>query len=222
MSIQLKTPPANEPVSLSEAKSYLRITDTDDDTLIGWLITATRQQAEEWTGRALVTQTWALWLDQFPRTESKKAPQEGFFQLPVDHFDQVERVMDIPRPPLQSVTHLKTYDTGNTASTFDASSYIIDTQATPGRIALNQGSSWPANLRAVNAVEVEFVAGYGPAADVPEAIKQGMLLWIKQLFANKSKLFESDESSPGLLQLNRDMIPIPAMSMWMPYKVVKF
>lgn len=222
MPLKLKTPPVAEPISLSEAKSYLRITDTDDDTLISSLITAMRQQCEAWTGRALMTQTWTLWLDHFPTSRSKNAPKEGYYQLPIDYFDGVDRLLEISRPPLQSVSFLKTYDTANAEAVFSATNYYVDTSSTPGRIALNQSCSWPTGLRAVNAVEVEFVAGYGNASDVPEAIKQGILLGIKHLFANKSKLFESDESSPGLLQLNQDMIPIPVMSMWMPYKVIKF
>jgi len=214
----LKTPPAEEPLALAQVKSYLRITDGDDDTLISALITAVRQQCEAWVGRALVTQTWSLWLDRFPASPCRNAPGEGYFQLPVHYFEEVTRWLEIPRPPLQSISFLKTYDPANTAALFDASCYFVDTQSTPGRISLNQGCSWPTNLRAVNAVEIEFIAGY--AVDVPEALKQGMLLSIKHLFVNRSKLFETDEPASGLLQFNQSMIPVPAQSMWMPYRIV--
>jgi len=119
MAYQLKTPPAVEPVILSEAKSYLRITDTDDDAFINALITGVRQRFESWTARSLITQTWTLWLDGFPQKSRKDAPGEGYFELPVAYFDKADRVLEIPRPPLQSVTFLQTYESG-TPSPFSA------------------------------------------------------------------------------------------------------
>lgn len=219
MALKLKTPPASEPVSLSETKTYLRISDTDDDAFITSLITGVRQRFEEWGARSLITQTWTLWLDSFPRSEKKNTPKEGYFELPVDHFDEVKPLVEIPRPPLISVTFLKTYDIANIATVFDSSNVLVDTVSNPGRVALNQGSTWPSGLRGINGVEIEFVAGYGDASAVPEPIKQGMLLWIKFLFADKSKLFESDESTPGLLEVNRVPIPVVVKSLWEPYRV---
>ena len=70
---------------------------------------------------------------------------------------------------------------------FSSSNYLVDTASNPGRVALNQNSVWPTGLRSVNAVEIEFTAGYGTATDVPEAIKQGILLWIKLLFARSEE-----------------------------------
>lgn len=217
MALKLKTPPASEPVPLSDTKTYLRVTDSDDDAFINGLITAVRQRFEEWAGRSLITQTWTLWLDGFPRRE--KNSREGYYELPVAHYDAVQRVVEIPRSPLQSVTSLKTYDTASSATIFNSSNYLVDAVSSPGRIALNQGATWPAGLRGINAVEIEFVAGYGNASDVPESIKQGMLLWIKLLFADKSKLFESDESTPGLLEINRVPIPAVVKALWEPYRI---
>ena len=221
MATQLKTPPASEPVTLAEAKSYLRITDTDDDPFINALITAVRQRFESWTDRSLITQTWTLWLDGFPRAGKEGAPGEGHFELPVAHFDNVKRLLEIPRPPLQSVVFLKTHDSANSASVFDSSNYLLDTVSNPGRLALNQDAQWPTGLRSVNAVEIEFTAGYGNASDVPSAIKQGILLWMKLLFADKSKLFESDESTPGLTEINRVPIPPVVKALWESYRLVK-
>lgn len=199
MALIIKTPPVSEPVSLAEAKSFLRITDADDDALITSLVTAVRQKAENWTRRLFITQTWVLWQDSVP---------DGF-------------TLSIPLSPLQSVSYIKSYDLSNVVSTFDSSNYLIDSSSTPGRVSLNDGQSWPTLLRRINALEVEFVAGFGGASSVPEPIKQGILQWIKLLFANKSKLFESDESTSGLLELNRIPIPPAVMVLWEPYRVFK-
>lgn len=62
MRLELVTPPAAEPILRADAKLFLRV-DSDimvDDGLIDSLITTARMQAEEITGRALITQTWRL------------------------------------------------------------------------------------------------------------------------------------------------------------------
>ena len=199
MALKIKTPPASEPVSLTEAKNYLRITDNDDDALISSLVTAVRQKAETWTRRLFITQTWTLWLDSIP---------EG-------------KILSIPLPLLQSVSHIKSYDSANEVSTFDPEKYFVDVVSSPGRVGLNDGESWPNDLRRMNAVEIEFVAGYGDESSVPETIKQGILQWVKLLFANKTKLYESDESTSGLMELNRLPIPPAVMVLWEPYRLFK-
>ncbi len=87
MALIINVPPASEPVSLAEAKTYLRITDSDDDALINSMVTAIRQKAETWTRRLFITQTWTLWLDWAP---------EG-------------AMLPIPLSPLQSVVDIKSY-----------------------------------------------------------------------------------------------------------------
>ena len=46
MALVLVTPPATQPVSLTEAKLHLRVSDTTEDTLITALIAAARERAE--------------------------------------------------------------------------------------------------------------------------------------------------------------------------------
>ncbi|MBI5427264.1 MAG: phage head-tail connector protein [Nitrospinae bacterium] len=210
MSLKLKTAPASEPVSLADAKSYLRISDAGDDALITALISAARRQCERYTGRALIDQTWTLWLD----ADEFRARVCG---TPGDDR-RVWRGISLAKPPLQTVSFVKTYDPENTPATFDAANYLVDAVSEPGRIALKQGAAWPASLRETLAVEVEFVAGYGAATAVPDPLKQGLLLLIKLLFADKSKLFETDESQ-GLTESNRLALPPAVKHLWETYRV---
>jgi uncharacterized phiE125 gp8 family phage protein len=219
MALKLKTPPASEPLSLTETKAYLKVTDTADDVLLAQMITALRKSCEDWTGRAFVTQTWTLWRDAFPHRQKDHLPHDGYFELPVDFADEAQRMISIPKPPLQSVNFIKTYDTKNQAVTFDASKYFVDTASEPARLVLNQAASWPTGLRPVNAVEIEFVAGYGDASAVPDALKQGMLLWLKLLYADRNWLFEQGESTAGLIEFNRSDVPPPVASLWSSYKI---
>jgi uncharacterized phiE125 gp8 family phage protein len=64
MSLQLNTPPGEEPVTLAQAKAWLKVETDDEDALIAALIPAARARAEWHTGRAFVTQGWTLWLDR--------------------------------------------------------------------------------------------------------------------------------------------------------------
>ncbi|MDH5762729.1 MAG: hypothetical protein OEZ51_07100 [Nitrospinota bacterium] len=219
MTLKLKTPPASEPLTLAETKAYLKVTGTEEDTVISPIITAVRRTCEDWTGRALVTQTWTLWRDAFPNRKQDRLPPAGYFELPVDFADEPQRLIAIPRPPLQSVAFLKTYDPKHQAATFDAAKYFVDTASEPGRLVLNPSASWPTDLRPANAVEIQFVAGYGDALAVPDALKQGILLWIKLLMADRNWLFEQGESTPGLIEFNRHDVPPPVAALWSPYKI---
>ena len=141
MALNLITPPSREPLSLALAKSHLKIdsTFTDDDNLIQGLITAARVHCEGFQNRAYLEQTWDLWIDRFP----------------------TENYIDIPLPPLQSVTSVKYYDTDDTEATFSTDDYDVDTKGYVGRVVLKYGETWPSTvLRPSNGVVIRFVAGY--------------------------------------------------------------
>jgi len=57
------TAPAIEPITLDEAKLYLRIDNTDNDTLVNDLIVAARMIAESWLKVSLISQAWKLAYD---------------------------------------------------------------------------------------------------------------------------------------------------------------
>lgn len=156
--------PSEEPVSLAEAKSHLRVDVSDDDTLIEGLIKAARIYAENATRRALVTQTWQLELDDWPGGD----------------------VIELRRPPLVSVTSVKYVDSNGDSNTFAASNYDVDTTTEPGRIVLGYGKTWPtATLRLMSPIAVVYVAGYGAASAVPQQMKQMMLLLVAHWYENR-------------------------------------
>src|SRR5690242_14642320 len=73
----LLTPPAVEPLSLAEAKAFLRVEHDDDDDIIAALIAGARIHVEAQTRRALITQSWRLVRDCWPqdgRIEVRPAP----------------------------------------------------------------------------------------------------------------------------------------------------
>ena len=60
MSVKLITPPSVEPITLEEAKIFLRIDTDEENTLLESLISAARLYAEKYTTRSFITQTWEM------------------------------------------------------------------------------------------------------------------------------------------------------------------
>lgn len=215
MATKIKTPPAVEPITLAEAKSYLRITNSNDDSFITALISAVRRRCEEYTQRALITQAWTLWLD---RLLDRNCRNTGYGDFSINHVTRLDEALDLPRSPLQSVTFMNSYAADNSATVFSTSNYFVDTASEPGRICLNAGAIWPVQGRRFNCYEIEFVAGYGSTgASVPDDLKQGMFFLLKTLYADKSKFYESDEPR-SLAGVNDKSLPEIIKGLWNPYR----
>ena len=65
----LLTPPAVEPISLTQAKIWLRIDHSHEDELISALIASARLVVESAARRMLVLQTWRIVMDQWPSAD---------------------------------------------------------------------------------------------------------------------------------------------------------
>lgn len=187
MGLVITSPPAVEPVSLAEAQAHCRIDTNDENSLLNGLITAARRAAEQKTGLALITQTWKQTFDGFP-----------------------DGPIELGQPPLQTITTLKYYDAAGVQQTLAADAYTVHTSSCPGLVAPVPGTAWPSTQPRLEAVEIVFVAGFGGAGDVPQEIKQWMLLQIGAWYAHRESVGEKLSPLPfseGLLD---------------PYRVIKF
>ena len=146
--------PDTDPVTPADVMNYARIEVADETTLVRQLIKAATYDCEQaLTWRQFVTATWTRTWDRFPG--------------PGAFFSEIE----LPYPPLQSVTTVKYYDSAGTQQTLATTEYDVDALSEPGRIAPAFGKTWPATRNQINAVEITFVAGYGVREVVPEGIK---------------------------------------------------
>lgn len=169
--LSLVTPPTEEPVSVSLAKQQARILTSDDNELVSLYIKAARQYCETFTRRQFCTATWNLSLDGFPPFDrSDCAPLAWHRHLGEHHA----RMITLPLCPVQSVSSIKYLDLTGTLQTLDPSAYYVDSSREPVRIVPTPGSSWPATYCVPGAVTVQFVAGYGAAADVPATIRRAI------------------------------------------------
>lgn len=168
-SFSLVTPPAAEPVALTDTKLHARIDTTADDTLVTALITAARQWTEQYTGRAIINQTWQLAMDVWPAANEEW--WDGVRDGPISGLERTTFV-SLPRPPLVSVTSVQYFDNTDTAAVWPASNYFVDTVRQPGRLALRLGATWPVPSRLTNGIVITYIAGYGSdGTTVPEPIK---------------------------------------------------
>ena len=95
--------PASEPVTLAEAKLYLRVDGTGEDSLITSMIAAAREAAEQYLRRSLITQTWKVAYDDAMPDEVK-----------------------LPFGPVQSITSVKSITSAGVETTISASTYTLN------------------------------------------------------------------------------------------------
>ncbi len=206
-------PSSGDPVVTStEAKLYARQDETADDTLFTGLIAAATKLAEKWTRRFFVTQTWKYFIDCFPGNSIYPA----FLRVPmaIPAPDYTNDQILIPRPPLLSITHIKYYDTSGTQQTLSSANYQVDVASEPGRIIPSYGNTWPATRYPyLNAVEIQFVAGYGAASAVPDDIKTAIKLLINHWY---------DIRLPVEMAVQAREIPMSVGMILDSYKVVDF
>ena len=98
--LRVVTPPASEPITLSEAKLFLRIDDGADDDLILRSIAVVRDAAEQYLGYALLPQT---------------------LEYRVGYPDSC--VVALPRGPVNSITSITATDDNGTVTTWASTTY---------------------------------------------------------------------------------------------------
>ncbi len=181
------SPPAVEPLTLAEVKTFLRVDQTNDDNFITGLITAARMFCEAETGRALIERNYSLFLDRWPAEQHYHAfdRRDGERRIPTP-LVIAPRGIDLPYPPLVSVAQVNVYAADNTATIFDPSNYFVDTAGVPGRLVLTLGAVPPLPWRIANGIEIQYTAGYGLAeTDVPQLLRQGMMQIIAHLYEHR-------------------------------------
>ncbi len=184
MSLKLITPPAVEPLTVSEAKSFLRVGHAAADGLIASLIQAAREQVEQDTGLALITQTWRYALDAFPwgfPTVWQGGPEVAWTW---------SEVLELTPHPVQAITSLKYVDGTGVLQTVASTGYVLDAESRPARLRAVYGVTWPAPRTEPGAVRVEFTAGFGAAAaNVPATLLEMVRLMLEYLWDRRRSAF---------------------------------
>ncbi|RAI44097.1 head-tail connector protein [Rhodoplanes roseus] len=163
MSSMLLAGPASEPLTLAEAKAYLRLDHDDDDALIAALITSARRLVETATRRALIAQTWRLVRDAWPAGGRLKV-------LPA---------------PLRTVVAARVFDADGMPRPIDPSAFSLDVAAAPGVISVPLHAVPAPGLR-IAGIAIDVSVGYGEdAAEVPAPLVQAVRLWLAHFYEHR-------------------------------------
>jgi uncharacterized phiE125 gp8 family phage protein len=179
MSREKTSAPVALAVTMAEAKQALRI-DEDDTSLDGQIavwIAGITAEAEHQTGRAFVNRGMRKTLDRFSDAIKLSAPTF-------------------------SVEAVRFQDPDGVTRTLDPADYYVDKETKPGYIVPARGKAWPATEAHVNAVTVDYTAGYGPTADtVPDEARLYVLGRLSELFDPAAREFKETQASVFLCRL---------------------
>jgi uncharacterized phiE125 gp8 family phage protein len=161
----LLTPPAAEPLSLADARQFLRVEHDADDELIAALIAAARAEVELATRRLLMMQTWRIVLHRWPPSG---------------------RIVS-PASPLRTLEAVRVFDAEGEAEALDTGAFLLDTSSVPGVIVFTRGSL-PAPGRALAGIELDVTAGYGEAADIPAPLLQAIRHLVARAYEQRDRV----------------------------------
>ncbi len=180
--------PAEEPVSLADAKAFLRVDDTAEDGLITTLCSAARLHVESVTGRAMLFQSWRLVLDGWP----------------------TERSIPLPVGPVESLTAVTAFDLDDEPHELDLDQFSVQA----GRLMLPRSIDGAPALRERLGLEIDYVAGHGEdAAAVPADLKQACLTLVGYWFENRDAVIVAGSGSVVPAGFDRLVAPYRRVSL---------
>lgn len=188
------TPPATTPISRSQLKGYLKLdeTDTSEDELLDLIIDLVTEVGQCMTKRDFINRTNRTFRDVFPSLRS-----QGFL---------------IRRSKLQSVNSIEfLLNTVFTVFPLANTGFTIDNDYST--IFLKSDQDWPTDVdEEPQAVKIEFVSGYGPAAtDVPAKIRGALLQHAAAFYSNRG---DCSDSACG------DVLPVQAALVYRQHRII--
>ena len=156
------TPPLAEPVTLLEAKAWLKIDSSDEDELLQTLVSAARLMIEAASGQMLMDQTWRIVLDVWP--------VNGRLRLPVS--------------PLQNVVEVRVFASNGQPQMLPLSALSFEAGAEPPVLVVSGAVPTPGRIH--QGIEIDVLIGHGPLpADVPAPLRQAVLRLVAYWFENR-------------------------------------
>jgi uncharacterized phiE125 gp8 family phage protein len=200
MTVKVVLAPSAEPITLTEAKAHLRVSHSNDDTVIEACLKAAARAVENFTQRALVPRTLRLTLDSFP--------DYGYPIL-------------LPFSPVRSIDHIKHYDADGALTTWSSTEFFLDNDAEPARVLHLGEYAWPTSMYAgrLGAVQIQYQAGYEPGMDsptdygenIPDDLKAAVKLILGDLFEHREDTVIGNPAS----------LPRGAEALMWPYRILR-
>lgn len=171
MGLSLVTPAATPAVELGDAKEWAGIEGASFDGVMQLALDAAVAKVEELTERVLGSQTWLLTLDAFS--------------------DAIE----LPRGPVLGIETFSYLDSEGNSLAVSGEVYATDLVSVPQWVVRLAEEAWPSDvLDGVNAVSIEFAAGYD-ADTLPASLRRAVLTLAAAWFQDR----ESGDVPKGVL-----------------------
>jgi uncharacterized phiE125 gp8 family phage protein len=154
MAKALIAPPTALPLSVADAKAHLRVETPDEDGYIEGLLKAAIAHVEAGTGVALISQTWRVYLDEWPD----------------------DCLVELPLHPVRSILAVTVFDAEGAPQALDANLWRLDAVSRPARLVFRAP---PDPGLAPNGIEIDLRAGFGDTGnEVPDQLRRAVLLLV--------------------------------------------
>tara|TARA_R100000808_G_scaffold24227_1_gene55278 strand:- start:2097 stop:2675 length:579 start_codon:yes stop_codon:yes gene_type:complete len=164
-SLKVDTAATTPIFTTAEAKDFLKVDTTADDTIIDNLVAAATESCQIYTNQYFINTVVTQYSDNW----------KEFYSL--------------YKSPVSSITHIKYYDKDDSLQTLAASNYILDDTYEPARIGIAVDGELPNVADRINAVQVKYTVGYGTAStDVPEGIRTAIILTVGNWYENRQSV----------------------------------
>ncbi len=183
--------PDLEPVTLAwlkrELEEFEDVTERDDDITSKGV--AAREWLEDFTGRAMVDQTWRMNISH-GTANFENDPMRGYY-VGAFAWQRVGEIL-LRRSPVLSITSFVSVDSDGTQTTIDASTYELrDAASKWPRLVAKSGATWTG----AQDLRITFRAGYADrtgspiqdASVIPERYKQAIILYTRYLYDGDAK-----------------------------------
>jgi len=164
---ELKTA-GTSPLSLTEAKSFMKVSSSSDDTIIEGIINSATEWGQKYTGREFTNNIWLLFLDYFPSR------------------------ITLNRDPVDSITSVK-HLVSDVNTAVDSSIYYLKKETQKSEIVLLENNEWPTNTdEREQAIEVEFITeSYYCKEEILNSLKRH----VSYLYSNRGDCADTKDAA---------------------------
>lgn len=202
--------PTEQPITVDELKLYAKISGTAEDALLAQIIKGVTLSAERYIKQDFITRTYRTFRDVF----GDRADSPAYFGYPAHTCSQSfgKAPIALRRSPVGSIVSVKYYS-GGALATVDAADYYLVVKPSYAMIA--PVSEWPTPDLRMQAVQIEFTAGYGAASVIPADIKDALLAHATSVYQNRG-----DCDSGGSCECK--FAPAVSMAVYNGYRIIEF
>ncbi len=183
MGLQITIPATQEPVTLEDLTSQVRVVDPRDYAKLTAMAVAAREWCEAYLGQQFCTATYLWTVDRFTNLYLYQTAIWSQNIWPWQYQSQTLLANRLattwwtlwpPRSPVQSITQIQYVDLNGATQTLGPANYQFSTDLTQNqaRLAPSYGNYWPVTRQQFDGVKVTMVCGY---PKVPAAIRLAIL-----------------------------------------------